>query len=138
MATIKFQKETINPAGFMQRAGTESDGCVVTFIGMPRKKSMEKEVLHLEYELYESMAYKEMKKIADTAMDTWPLGTCIIIHRFGKVELNEASVFIAVSSPHRQEAYEASRYIIDTIKETVPIWKKEVYADGTCWVSDRV
>jgi molybdopterin synthase catalytic subunit len=137
MAIITFQKEKIDPGEQLIHLGTPADGCVITFTGMPRNKSMDKDVLYLEYELYESMAYKEMKKIADHAQKTWPLGALVIIHRFGRVELTEASIFIAVASPHRAQAYEASRFIIDTIKSTVPIWKKEVYSDGTCWVSDR-
>lgn len=137
MVSVSFQKEIIDTNSIMGRIGKNGDGCSITFTGMPRNKSGEKDVLYLEYELYESMAYKELKKIADHAAEQWPLGDCVIVHRFGRVEIGEASIFVAVSSPHRAEAYEASRYIIDTIKATVPIWKKEVFSDGTSWLSDR-
>jgi len=138
LVSVSFQREVIDTSSIMSEIGRDGDGCCVAFTGMPRNTSGEKEVLHLEYELYESMAYREMKKIADQAMQKWPLGNCVIVHRYGRVEIGEASIFIVVSSPHRAEAYEASRFIIDTVKKTVPIWKKEVFSDGTSWISDRV
>jgi molybdopterin synthase catalytic subunit len=81
------------------------------------------------------MALREMERIADDAVKRWALSDCLIIHRRGRVDVGEASVFIAVSSPHRDEGFVSLRYIIDTIKKTVPIWKKEFYSDGSAWVS---
>ena len=135
---IIFQKEPIDQQAMLKDIGSGEDGCIVSFIGMPRNKSNDKMVLHLEYEIYESMAYKEIEKIIDTTMQSWPVTDCIVVHRYGRVNIKEASVLIALSSPHRMEAYEASRYIIDMLKKNVPIWKKEVYSDGTTWVSERI
>jgi len=84
------------------------------------------------------MALKEMDRIADEAMAAWPITDCLIVHRMGRVDPDKASILVAVSSRHREEGFAALRFIIDTIKKTVPIWKKEVYADGSEWVSDRV
>lgn len=138
MKKIIFQKEKINIPDILARVGTPADGCIVNFIGMPRNSAMEKTVQYLEYEIYESMAYKEMDTILSSAMTQWPITDCIVVHRYGKVEISEPSIVTALSSPHRNDAYEASRYIIDMIKKTVPIWKKEVFIDGTHWVSDRM
>jgi len=83
------------------------------------------------------MAVKELKKIAEEAVSRWSVTNCIVVHRFGTVGIGEPSILIAVSSPHRDAAFQAVRYIIDTVKKTVPIWKKEYYSDGEIWVSDR-
>jgi len=137
MKKILFQKDPINVSEAISLCGTDIDGSILTFIGQARNKSREMKVTHLDYEIYPSMAEKEMKKIVDHACDKWDLTDCIVIHRFGPVKIAEASILIAVSSPHRVDSYEASRYIIDTIKKTVPIWKKEFYEDGTQWITDR-
>lgn len=138
MKKIILQQDPIDVSALLKTAGTPEDGAILSFIGTPRRFSMDKEVEYLHYEAYESMAQKELQKIADTAMDKWPITNCIIVHRYGKVELGEASIVIAVSSGHRDEGFQSLRFIIDTIKKTVPIWKKEVYRDGSVWISDRV
>ncbi len=137
MKQIIFQKEPINIENAVKNTGTDRDGAVVVFIGRARNRSNNKDVNFLEYEIYESMAYKEMEKIVNYAVKNWSLNNCIVIHRYGRVNINEASILISLSSPHREEAYKASRYIIDTIKKTVPIWKKEFYSDGSIWITDR-
>ncbi|MCX7679350.1 MAG: molybdenum cofactor biosynthesis protein MoaE, partial [Spirochaetes bacterium] len=110
------------------------DGAIVTFIGKARQFSEGKKVLFLLYDVYESMAQRELEKICETAIKRWPLSRAIIAHRYGKVEIGEASVFIGVSAPHRVEAFEAAQFMINTIKKTVPIWKKEFYEDGSVWI----
>jgi len=137
MNKITIQTEPIDIAAVLHETGTDNDGAVVIFVGRARNTSRGKEVTHLDYEAYGEMALSELEKIGSRAIETWSLSDCIIIHRYGKVEIGTPSIIIAVSSPHRNEAYEASRYIIDTIKKTVPIWKKEFYTDGSEWISDR-
>jgi molybdopterin synthase catalytic subunit len=134
---IKFQKEPIDIAAVLARAGTSRDGAIVSFAGQARDHSREREVKYLEYEIYEGMAGKELDKIAREAADKWNFTACTVVHRFGKVDVGEASILIAVSSPHRDESFKATRYIIDEIKKRVPIWKKEFYADGSHWISER-
>jgi molybdopterin synthase catalytic subunit len=109
-------------------------GAIDVFIGTTRNHSNGKEVLSLEYEVYEPMALKLMEGIIAEAHQRWDISRIAIVHRVGKVEIGEASVVIAVSAAHRREAFEACRYAIDTLKRDVPIWKKEVFRDGEVWV----
>jgi len=125
------------PIDINQKIGTVQDGSIVTFLGQARNKSKDKEVLYLEYEIYESMAQKELSKIVDKATSKWSLSNCLVIHRYGRVNIAEASILIAVSSPHRAESFQAAKYIIDEIKKKVPIWKKEFYSDGSQWITPR-
>lgn len=110
-------------------------GGIVVFVGTVRDQTKGKSVKHLEFESYEVMALREMQKIADIAIDRWSLHRMVIHHRLGLVPIEEEAVVIACSSAHRKEAFEACQYAIDTLKETVPIWKKEVFEDGEVWVS---
>jgi molybdopterin synthase catalytic subunit len=110
-------------------------GGIVVFVGTVRNVTKGKAVLHLEFEAYEKMALKEMQKIADNAKSRWGLHAMVIHHRTGLVPIGEEAVVIACSSPHRKEAFQACEYAIDTLKETVPIWKKEIFEDGEVWVS---
>lgn len=137
MLKVTLQKEPIDIESIIGGAASDADGALVTFTGMARNQSGGRQVTRLEYECYDSMARKELEKIGSDALARWPVTNCIIVHRFGVVEIGESSICIAVSSPHRDEAFQAVRYIIDTIKKTVPIWKKEFYSDGAVWVSDR-
>ena len=105
------------------------------FIGTVRNATKGKAVVRLEFEAYEPMALSEMQKIADAAMEKWPVHQILIHHRVGTLEVGEIPVIIAVASPHRDAAFEACKYIIDTLKQTVPIWKKEVFEDGEQWVA---
>lgn len=110
-------------------------GGVVDFIGTVRNATQNKTVLHLDFEAYIPMAIKEMTKIAESIQTKWPVKSVIIHHRIGQLIVGEVAVFIRVSSAHRKEAFEACQFAIDTLKETVPIWKKEVFEDGEVWVS---
>ena len=111
-----------------------SAGAIVTFDGTIRNKSRNKPVTHLYYEAHPEMALKELKTICDQAMHRWPLNDISIVHRVGRMEIGESSVFIAVSSAHRVDAFAACQFAIDTLKTTVPIWKKEHYEDGEVWI----
>ena len=110
-------------------------GGIDVFIGTVRDNTRGKKVLRLEFEAYDIMAVSEMYKIADKAAAKWPLHKILIQHRTGILNVGEVPVVIAVAAAHRGAAFEACRYIIDTLKETVPIWKKEVFEDGSEWVA---
>jgi len=114
---------------------TDGSGGIAIFIGTVRNATKSKTVTHLEFEAYQPMAIKEMQKIADAAKEKWNLHKIAIYHRVGTLLVGEMPVVIAVSSAHRATAFEVCRYIIDTLKETVPIWKKEFFEDGSKWVS---
>ncbi len=135
MIRVAIQKEPLDESAILKNLGTDADGAVVAFVGRARNFSEGKEVLYLEYEVYESMARSELEKICTTAVERWALSGCTVVHRYGRVGIGEASIFIAVSSPHRKESFAATMFIIDTIKQTVPIWKKEYYSDGSRWIS---
>lgn len=109
-------------------------GAVVLFLGTVRDNPTGPRVLHLEYEAYERLARAEMERIAQEALQRWPLVTLAMEHRVGSLEVGEVSVAVAVAAPHRREAFEAGRYAIDALKVRVPIWKKEVWEGGARWV----
>ncbi len=113
---------------------TPSDGALCLFVGVVRNKNGGRPVLRLEYEAYEEMALPMMEEIAREARGRWPVSEIRIVHRLGRLEIGETSVAVAVTAPHRGAAFEACRYAIDTLKATVPIWKKEFYADGAVWL----
>lgn len=112
-------------------------GGIVTFVGAVRDHARGREIRHLEYEAYPEMAEREMQKIADEAAQRWPGCAVSIGHRSGHLEVGDLAVVIAAAAPHRAEAFAACRFAIDTLKQTVPIWKKEVATDGEYWVDDR-
>ncbi|MDR7544219.1 MAG: molybdenum cofactor biosynthesis protein MoaE [Armatimonadota bacterium] len=108
-------------------------GAVVVFLGTVRRHSRGRDVHHLEYEAYDTLARREMARIAAHAAARWGVRIAMV-HRLGTLAIGEISVAIAVAAPHRREAFEAGRFAIDTLKQTVPIWKKEVWADGSEWI----
>ena len=108
-------------------------GGIDIFIGTTRDNEKGKRVLHLEYEAYQPMAEQMMEQIAAEVFGRWEIKKIAMIHRTGRVDIGEASVIIGVSSAHRKEAFEACRYAIDTLKKTVPIWKKEFFEGGEVW-----
>ncbi len=110
-------------------------GGVDIFIGTVRSHTKGRKVVRLEYEAYQGMALSEMDKIAQQVGKRWPEARIAIHHRTGTLDIGEAAVIIAVSTPHRAQAFEACRYAIDTLKENVPIWKKEIFEDGEVWVA---
>lgn len=112
-------------------------GGVVVFLGTVRDNATGPRVLHLDYEAYERLALAEMQRIAREATDRWPVVGLAVEHRVGRLEVGEVSVAVAVSAPHRKEAFEAGRYVIDTLKVRVPIWKKEVWEGGARWVGSE-
>ncbi len=113
---------------------TPADGALCLFVGVVRAENEGRRVLRLEYEAYEEMALREMEEIAAETCRRHPVTRLRIVHRLGRLELGETAVVVAVSSPHRAEAFAACRFAIDTLKARVPIWKKEHYADGSAWL----
>lgn len=126
--------ETLDVGAIARRVVPETCGAIVTLDGFVRKITKGRETLYLEYEGYEPMALKEMKKLVETAHRQFEIANIGIVHRLGKLEIGETSVVISVASPHRRAAFEACEWLIKELKKTVPIWKKEVYADGEVWI----
>ncbi|MBS1503275.1 MAG: molybdenum cofactor biosynthesis protein MoaE [Bacteroidetes bacterium] len=114
---------------------TPQSGGIDVFIGTVRDATKGRKVIRLEFEAYEPMALKKMEKIAKQAFEKWPVQKLLIHHRTGLLEIGEVPVIIAVSCAHRDAAFEACRFVIDTLKQTVPIWKKEIFEDGEVWVA---
>jgi molybdopterin synthase catalytic subunit len=129
----RITQEPIDIKAMEAKVAGASNGAVLTFVGQVRNHSRQRKVAYLEYNAYVPMAEKQMQKIAAEAKQRWGVDVAIE-HRIGRIELQEASVVICIGSPHRAEAFEACRYCIDTLKETVPIWKKEVCPDGAFWI----
>lgn len=132
---IKITEKPIDIQKVINTASSLGAGAVNVFIGTVRNTAHGKNVLWLEYEAYEAMAVSEIRKIIDEAANRWPLLGWGVSHRVGTLKPGEVSVVVAVSSPHRQQSFEACQYIIDTLKEKAPIFKKEIFEDGEEWVS---
>ena len=114
-----------------------SAGAIATFIGTTRNNNEGRKVIALDYDAYPEMAEKELKRIGEDAKKKWRIERMAIIHRIGPVEITEASVMIAVSAAHRDDAFQACRFAIEEIKKTVPIWKKEVFEGGQVWIGTQ-
>ncbi len=115
----------------MKHVTSPQAGAVVTFVGTTREFTGDKQTRFLEYECYQPMAERKLAELESEARRRWPLTECVLIHRTGKLELCEASVLVAVSSPHRKDAFQAAQWLMDSIKQDVPVWKKEHWKDGT-------
>ena len=131
---ILVTKDPIEIDSVLQAVESPRAGALVTFDGRVRNHSRSKRVKHLYYEAYTEMALTELSAIRDSALGKWPLEEVAIVHRLGRLDIGETSVFIAVSSAHRADAFAACQFLIDTLKESVPIWKKEFFEDGDEWV----
>jgi molybdopterin synthase catalytic subunit len=127
----------IDVAAVTAAAGEPASGATVTFVGTTRDSNDGRRVTRLEYEAYPEMALAEMRKIGETAQQRWPIRRLAVVHRIGVVPVGEASVVIAVSSAHRAAAFEACHFIIDRLKEVVPIWKKEHFTSGEVWIGSQ-
>ena len=112
-------------------------GAVATFIGATRDHNEGRTILSLDYEAYPGMAEQEMARLGEEAAAKWQITRVAIVHRTGNVPIGEASVIIAVSAPHRDDAFKACRYAIDELKKRVPIWKKEIYEGGEIWIGSQ-
>lgn len=135
MIEIIVTEDELFPKECYEKVADDTCGGIVQFIGTVRNSTKNKKVLRLEFESYVPMAEKEMKKIAEDIQVKWKVKNILIHHRIGKLEIGEIPVIICVASAHREEAFSACQYAIDTLKVTVPIWKKEIFEDGEEWVS---
>lgn len=135
MIDIQLTKVPLSTEAAESWVASAEVGGICVFIGTVRNMTSGKKVESLEFEAYEPMAVREMRKIAEAAIEKWPVVRIAIHHRLGNLAIGEVPVVIAVSCAHRDAAFEACKYCIDTLKETVPIWKKEKFEDGEVWVA---
>jgi MoaE-MoaD fusion protein len=126
-------REPIDTPGTLSRLKRGEDGAALVFEGVVRNQTRGRQTLYLDYEAYEGMALQQMESLAGQALKQFKIRDVALVHRLGRLEIGETSVLIAVASAHRSAAFEACRWLIDTLKRTVPIWKKEHFADGAVW-----
>lgn len=130
---VGLTREAIDAGRVVAAAKSGEDGAVVVFDGIVRNHSRGRRTLHLDYEAYEEMAVRQMRELGGKALERFGVRQVTIVHRLGRLEIGETSVLIVVASAHRSAAFEACRWLIDSVKQTVPIWKKETFADGQVW-----
>ena len=132
---IQLTNEPIDTASIIKHASHPEAGAVVLFLGTTRELTNGRRTVALDYEAYDTMARQKLAELEAEARGRWPVIECIVVHRLGRVPPAEASVAIAVSTPHRADAFAAGQWLIDSLKHDVPIWKREQWADGaTEWV----
>jgi molybdopterin synthase catalytic subunit len=131
-------RQPIDIAALAHHVGAPEDGATVTFDGFVRNQSHNRPTLYLDYEAYESMALAKMREIGVQLHEKYSIHRVAMVHRLGRLAIGDTSVFIAVSAPHRAAAFDACRFAIDTLKRTVPIWKKEYFADGAVWADGEL
>jgi molybdopterin synthase catalytic subunit len=132
---IELTRQPIDTAALSREIRTWEDGAVLIFEGIVRNNTRGRRTLYLDYEAYDEMALRQMQQLAERAIKDFGVRAVSIVHRLGRIDIGETSVLIAVASAHRVAAYEASRWLIDTLKKTVPIWKREHFEDGAVWVA---
>ena len=136
---IRLTRDPIDTDAVLAEVASHRAGAAILFLGVTREFTKGRQTSSLDYDCYPEMAEKKMAELEAQARERWDLTGCCIVHRLGHLEISEASVAIAVSSPHRGTAFEAGQWLIDTLKEVVPIWKQENWADGTIeWVHPNV
>jgi MoaE-MoaD fusion protein len=126
-------RDAIDSLGVLQRIKRGEDGAAVVFEGVVRNQTRGRRTLYLDYEAYEEMALRQMDGLAEQALKQFQVRDVAVVHRLGRLEIGETSVLIVVGSAHRAAAFDACRWLIDTLKRTVPIWKKEYFEDGAVW-----
>ena len=137
MGMITITNEPLCAEAITERVKGAGNGAVVTFLGSTRDSTAERKVLYLEYEAYRPMADNQLARIAGEIRERWGISDVAIAHRLGRLEIGDISLVVAIASPHRKEAFEASAYAIDRIKQIVPIWKKEFFEGGEVWVGSQ-
>ncbi len=132
---VDITTQPIDTQALLRHVASNDAGAVVLFLGTTREHTAGRRTASLDYECYPQMARDKLTELVAEARRRWPLEGCAVVHRVGHVPLGEASVAVAVSTPHRRAAFEAGQWLIDTLKQVVPIWKKENWADGNSeWV----
>ncbi len=130
---VQLTSEPIDTASLVEALQRPEDGAIVVFEGIVRDNSRGRRTLYLDYEAYEPMARKQLDQLAAEALQRFQVRDMTVVHRLGRLQIGETSVAIVVASAHRAPGFEACRWMIDTLKKTVPIWKKEYFADGAVW-----
>lgn len=130
---VAITREPIDAKAVMDGIKAAADGAVCAFDGIVRDNTRGRRTLHLDYEAYEEMALEQMRRLAEEAISRFGVRDIAVVHRLGRLFVGETSIFIVVASAHRGAAFEACRWLIDTLKKTVPIWKKEQFEDGAVW-----
>jgi molybdopterin synthase catalytic subunit len=131
---IEITSQPLDIEPFLQHVRRDESGAVALFLGVVRDNSHGRRVLYLEYDAYAEMAERKLREVAEEVQARWPITDVAIAHRTGRLEIGETSLLVAVSSPHRHDAFAACHHIVDRIKEIVPIWKKEVWEGGEAWI----
>jgi molybdopterin synthase catalytic subunit len=134
---VRVQSGPIDVGELIETVRGDGDGAVATFLGTVREHNAGRTVLHLEYQAYTAMAESEMAKIVRQALKDYDVSRVAVVHRTGRLGIGEIAVGIAVGSAHRAPAFEACRFVIDTLKRTVPIWKKEAFEGGEVWIEGQ-
>jgi len=134
---IEITNKTLDPEKITQAVRKDTNGGVVTFLGVTRLFNDGRKVQYLEYEAYRPMADRKLEEIIQEIKKKWGIEDVAIAHRLGRLKIGEISLVVAVGSPHRKEAFEAAQYVVDRIKEMVPIWKKEVFEGGEVWIGSQ-
>jgi molybdopterin synthase catalytic subunit len=138
MAPFEIVRDPISVDDVVGRLADPAIGAVTTFVGVVRGITGERETLYLEYEAYPEMALKTLSQVGEEVQGRWPeVRQVAIVHRVGRLEVGETAIVIALSAAHRRQTFDALHYAIDRIKEIVPIWKREVWADGSEWKSEQ-
>jgi molybdopterin synthase catalytic subunit len=135
---FELLRTPIDTVELVRHVRADQNGAIVTFDGFVRNESHGRPTLYLEYEAYEPMALAKMREIGAHIQEKYSIHRVAIVHRLGHLDIGETSVFIAVSAPHRAAAFDACRFAIDTLKRTVPIWKKEYFEDGAVWADGEL
>ena len=135
---FQIVEEPIVTEEVIQKVASRNAGAIAVFIGTVREMTNGKRTLSLEYQAYAPMAVRKLAEIGEEMKEKWPDVKVAITHRIGHLRISDAAVVIAVSTPHRKAAYEANEYAIERIKQIVPIWKKEIWEDGSMWIGDQL
>lgn len=131
---VLVQHEPIDGQALIRSVRTDRDGAVALFLGTVRDHTEGRSVTGLRYSAYEEMALQELERVRDQALEQFEITRVAVVHRLGALEIGATSVAVAVAAPHRAAAFDACRFMIDTLKRTVPIWKKETFEDGEAWI----
>ena len=135
---IKIQSEDIDISSYLDKVRTPDSGGIVTFLGTVRDNAKGRKVAKMSIEVYEAMALTQLEAIRSEAIEKFGVNEVLVVHRYGDLDVMDNIVFIAVSSGHRKEAFNACMYVIDELKQRVPIWKKEITPEGDFWVEGEM
>lgn len=134
---LRLQSEPISTDELLEAVRGDRNGAVALFLGTVRDHNRGRSVEYLEYHAYEEMAQEQLRRLADQAGERWDFGSVAVAHRTGRLGIGEISVAVAVGAPHRADALAACKFLIDELKRSVPIWKKEVFDGGEVWIEDQ-